>query len=271
MLWIAVLGSLLFLSWRFPFCHVRVSAPFCASARLVVLKGFVAKKTKKTTKKQKSTPRRRNKQTKTKQTEKIIRDLPSSSLLFAMPRPLSHPGIGLHVNMEAGGHLDARPCRRVGPLLATRTRRPEQRPMVNIGCSHGSARCRESLKSRGAASTSCFRSRFHLVLPFQHYSTSSVLIILFLFFLCVCFFHFTLECFCPQKIYLFFFCATFHHCVQYRMCQWWQYVYQLNIWLLFKTTKSMRLNSMFYFSWRSCMPLFALKSSMVWKFSQPRS
>lgn len=49
---------------------------------------------------------------------------------------------------------------------------------------------------------------FSVVLPFQRYSTLFV----------------TLECFAHKKN-IYFFCATFHHCVQYRMCQWWQYMY----------------------------------------------
>lgn len=110
----------------------------------------------------------------------------------------------------------------------------KHRPRLRLG----SASRRESLQSWGAASTSCFLSCFHLVWPFfaiipHHYFWLGF----FLFFFHVCF-SFYFGMFLPTKnisISIFFSCATFHHCVQYRMCQWWQYVYQLNIWLLFKT------------------------------------
>ena len=85
-----------------------VSAPLCASARLVVLKGFV------------TNPCERKK--KKSRILNFFCDLPS--FLMSLPSPFpSHPGIGLHVNMEAGGHLDARWCRRVGSLLAERVSR----------------------------------------------------------------------------------------------------------------------------------------------------
>lgn len=106
------------LSFRLSFFHSCISAPLCANAQLVVLKEFVT-----------------NSWEKKKNGAEFLTFfcylpsflpsclpsflpsfLPSLTLL---PSPFpSHPGIGLHVNMEGGGHLDARWCRRVGSSLA---------------------------------------------------------------------------------------------------------------------------------------------------------
>lgn len=92
------------LSFPLSFFHFYVSAPLCASARLVVLKEFVTNSYKKKIGAEFLT---------------FFCYLPSS--LTSLPSPFpSHPGIGLHVNMEGGGHLDARWCRRVGSSLAKR-------------------------------------------------------------------------------------------------------------------------------------------------------
>lgn len=62
---------------------------------------------------------------------------------------------------------------------------------------------------------------FYAILPSQRYSTLFVIFAMFFF----------LPISKRDKknlykyIYILFFCATFHHCVQYRMCQWWQYMY----------------------------------------------
>lgn len=69
---------------------MSVPAPLCASAQLVVLKSLLQ----------------------TLKNRSRIPFLPIpifSSSLSLLPCPFpSHPGIGLHVNMEGGGHLDAR-------------------------------------------------------------------------------------------------------------------------------------------------------------------
>lgn len=80
--------------------------PSCASARLVVLKGFGYKPFKNIG----------------AEFLTFFCFLPSSLTSTPSPFP-SHPGIGLHVNMEGGGHLDARWCRRVGSSLAKRISR----------------------------------------------------------------------------------------------------------------------------------------------------
>lgn len=67
---------------------------------------------------------------------------------------------------------------------------------------------------------------FSVVLPFQRYSTLFV----------------TLECFAHKKRYLFFLCNISSLCAISYVPMVAIYVYQLNIWLIFK---SMWLNSMF--------------------------
>lgn len=97
----------------FCYCFLFLSSifvsqpPSCASARLVVLKGFGYKPFKKNIGAEFLT---------------FFCFLPSSLTSTPSPSP-SHPGIGLHVNMEGGGHLDARWCRRVGSSLAKRISR----------------------------------------------------------------------------------------------------------------------------------------------------
>lgn len=77
-------------------------ATLCASARLVVLKGFATNPGE----------------------GRILNSLSATFLsslwLHCRPPFFSHPGIGLHVNMEGGGHLDARRCRGAGLFLAER-------------------------------------------------------------------------------------------------------------------------------------------------------
>lgn len=109
-----------FFSYLFLFLSFCVSAPLCASARLVVLKGFVMNPERKTG------------------AEYLTFFCYLSSSLTSLPSPFpSHPGIGLHVNMEGGGHLDARWCRRVGSVLAKHISR-ESRGLLGTSAVAGS-------------------------------------------------------------------------------------------------------------------------------------
>lgn len=96
MLWIAVWLLLVIVSSFFHYC---VPALLFASARLV-LKRVCKKKLLRKNLVQNS----------------FFCYLPSFLTYLPSPFP-SHPGIGLHVNMEGGGHLDERWCRGVGSLL----------------------------------------------------------------------------------------------------------------------------------------------------------
>lgn len=94
------------------FCSLLCLSPLCASARLVVLKRVCYEPFK------------------VKNWGAADPPLICLSYFFldpiAIPTPCSHPGIGLHVTMVAGGHLDARRCGRVGSRLAGSRQQEEQ-------------------------------------------------------------------------------------------------------------------------------------------------
>lgn len=97
----------------FPLFFLCLS-PLCASARLVVLKRVCYEPFK----------------VKNGEQQTPLICLPYFFLdPIAIPTPCSHPGIGLHVTMVAGGHLDARRCGRVGSWLAG-SRQPEEQGLV---------------------------------------------------------------------------------------------------------------------------------------------
>lgn len=190
-------------------------SPLCATARLVVLKRVCFKPFK----------------VKNKEEQTPLICLPWL-FLDPIPTPCSHPGIGLHVTMVAGGHLDARRCGRVGSWLAG-SRQPEEQRLV------GKRRaCWRAVWNAGSTARIVV---LKLTGSSKHVSFCFYVFCRFTFsalFHIICNF----GMFCPQKKNLFFLCNISSLCAISYVPMVAIYVYQLNIWLIFK---SMWLNSMF--------------------------
>lgn len=160
--------------------------------------------------------------------------------------------------MVAGGHLDARRCGRVGSWLAG-SRQPEERGLVG-NTVRGPERhvCWRAVWNAGSTARTVQASVLvKLTGSSKHVSFCFYVFCSFTFsalFHIICNF----GMFCPQKKkYLFFLCNISSLCAISYVPMVAIYVYQLNIWLIFKKHVA---EFHVYFSWRRQMPLFALQA-----------